>query len=770
MKKTTVPSIFFLIVLSIYTTAWVNCTPSVCPAGYTDNGEYCEGGHCYRNCTGLSCDGTWTQVFADTTFSFGGYGSKEDETSSDYTTSNTSACYRFYYEAGQNFELDVKNLTYNPPSSSATNCDGEAIAGFQETVAANPWFENLTDTYSTSTYPGTMPRYWGQVSHSTFDYFYIAARSHTNTDSSDDNNYDPPMKTSHSIYCAPTAKGCNVIANHSINCDVGCYGKATKARIAQGCLKDYTTLDNWNNDNDGLRQWTSCANGGNTNLNVYRYPKYYVYTMPTIPTSNATMCERTNEAPTASNVKVIPEYPTAGDDLICDYDYYDKEGYEEKDSTYEWWKNSVNQNIDSKVLGKGNISVSDSWYCKVTPKDGLLSGTKQQSSNTVTILTTVQDVKMYVEDELAYENPNGYYNDETDLIDFNEELNNALDSCVPDAQGYCNITMSYSSNTNGRVNLSKLEVYYWVNNITLPQIQIDMIHPSQDIEVNKNEFFKIILNVSCHEDYCGDINVTLDPIAPSTASESLWAWYCYEEDGYNNTLLDCSGNGRHMDQSYNITAGQFITSSISDSANRGYKYNEDAETKWFNTNLNHTYLNYNDFTVLFLYKNAEVTHEMQFYGLENNNGKYIRLNANGEIRVRVCNGGTELGPWEYVYNNPHEYAFTGAMFNGSHLEVVDNETNHIYSEAMTPCGSSKGYHLGWYPNYNFGSASNMTMYDVLVYNRSLSLSERTAIFNELVVKKGKGIVPVGSGTPFYTNATSNPVSVNLNKDQHQISW
>src|SRR3989344_6447909 len=88
--------------------------------------------------------------------------------------------------------------------------------------------------------------------------------------------------------------------------------------------------------------------------------------------------------PSVSNVRVLPETPNAGQDLLCNYTYSSPENYTEQNSTFEWWKNSVNQNINSQILAKGNLSVGDSWYCRVTGYDGLNFSTTVQSSNTVT--------------------------------------------------------------------------------------------------------------------------------------------------------------------------------------------------------------------------------------------------------------------------------------------------------------------------------------------------------------------------------------------------
>ncbi|MBI2136154.1 hypothetical protein HYU06_03720 [Candidatus Woesearchaeota archaeon] len=198
--------------------------------------------------------------------------------------------------------------------------------------------------------------------------------------------------------------------------------------------------------------------------------------MPTAAISDSSVsCDRPNEAPNASNVKVLPLNASLGDDLICNYSYLDPESFEEKDSSYKWYKNGVNQNINSQTLAKGNLSLNDKWGCYVTPSDGLLNGTERTSENNVTIVSTISNPKMYVENQQAW-NKAGSWSAEEYIYDFEDELNNVLDSCTADSEGYCNITLSFSSDTNGTLNLSSMEIYYVIptseSNITISNLSV----------------------------------------------------------------------------------------------------------------------------------------------------------------------------------------------------------------------------------------------------------------------------------------------------------
>jgi hypothetical protein len=58
----------------------------------------------------------------------------------------------------------------------------------------------------------------------------------------------------------------------------------------------------------------------------------------------------------------------------------------------------------------------------------------------------------------------GYYSDTQTTADFSKEINNYLLYCVPDASGYCNVSLMLHSNTAGRIELSNLNVTYLSGN------------------------------------------------------------------------------------------------------------------------------------------------------------------------------------------------------------------------------------------------------------------------------------------------------------------
>jgi hypothetical protein len=58
----------------------------------------------------------------------------------------------------------------------------------------------------------------------------------------------------------------------------------------------------------------------------------------------------------------------------------------------------------------------------------------------------------------------GYYSDTQTTADFSKEINDYLLYCVPDASGYCNVSLILHSNTAGRIELSELNVTYLSGN------------------------------------------------------------------------------------------------------------------------------------------------------------------------------------------------------------------------------------------------------------------------------------------------------------------
>ena len=450
MRKINLIWIFALFLAIPNTLAYINCTTSACPSGYTDNGVVCSGATCVRNCTVPVCTQSWTQVHSDTAVGFDVDMVDRNDISTSFTPSDTSKCYNFTYDATALDDIDVIMTA----DTVSPDCDTESIGGFwDDTQRTSPWFSGMND-------------YIGNVGDPEFDYLVKTMRGHTEEDS--DSSYRSKVRVKGGILCANNTVACSRINGGAAICDTDCYNRATIMNVHQGYYTDQGTQDST------LYADLECGDnlGGASDYvdtNRIRNTKYTVYESTTVTENSDQSCDRTHEAPSVSNVRVLPLIPNAGQDLLCNYTYSDPENFTEQNSSYEWWKNSVNQNINSQTLNKNNLTPGDSWYCKATPSDGLLFGTQVQSANTVTIRNATQNPVLYTNNQAVWNNT-GYYGVENNVYEFGDELNNALSSCTADAQGFCNISLKFSSDNVGVLNASIESSIYYTETFTLPDV------------------------------------------------------------------------------------------------------------------------------------------------------------------------------------------------------------------------------------------------------------------------------------------------------------
>lgn len=70
-----------------------------------------------------------------------------------------------------------------------------------------------------------------------------------------------------------------------------------------------------------------------------------------------------------------------------------------------------------------------------------------------------QNVSMYVNNIKIWNYTNYFAMSET-TNNFTQELNNALENCVEDSEGYCNIPITIHSDSTGKINLSNIDIYF----------------------------------------------------------------------------------------------------------------------------------------------------------------------------------------------------------------------------------------------------------------------------------------------------------------------
>jgi hypothetical protein len=123
-----------------------------------------------------------------------------------------------------------------------------------------------------------------------------------------------------------------------------------------------------------------------------------------------------NTAPTVSNYEITAV--TSGstipvnEDLWFNYDYDDIDGDSESGTAVRWFKDSIEQAVwnDATTLPASATSVGDSWNAKITPSDGMNSGTTYETAS-VTIIDIDSD------GDGVFNNDDAFPNDGAESVD-----------------------------------------------------------------------------------------------------------------------------------------------------------------------------------------------------------------------------------------------------------------------------------------------------------------------------------------------------------------
>lgn len=263
--------------------------------------------------------------------------------------------------------------------------------------------------------------------------------------------------------------------------------------------------------------------------------------------------------PSITGIAILPSVPNAGNDLLCNYTYTSQENYTEQNSSINWYKNGISQGINSVILNKNNLSINNNWSCEVTGYDGVNFSTTSKSSN-VTILSTVSNVSIYV-NGTQIDSENGYFGSETNVINLTEQLSNSLEECTPDEEGFCNVSMIFSSDNVGLLNLSNLGVYYLEDRITSLNIEyINTIYKNETLTIFEFAVFNdgsfIVNDVQWQFD-TGDsyiINSTsnISSLAPNEKA-FVYVQYNYSGDGSFNINATATGISQNNEIADSLT-------------------------------------------------------------------------------------------------------------------------------------------------------------------------------------------------------------------------
>ena len=285
------------------------------------------------------------------------------------------------------------------------------------------------------------------------------------------------------------------------------------------------------------------------------------------PYLNITYTRSLSVYPSATGVRVLPQNPNAGQDLLCNYTYTSPKNYTEQNSSFKWFKNGTDQNINAQLLSKTNLTVNDMWGCEVTVYDGLDFGDPVSSTNSVIVLDTVGNVTMFVNGTNVSQEI-GYFSDEKQVIDFSEKLNDALANCTADSEGFCTIPMTFSSNNIGVLNLSDINLFYTETTKSLSIKNLTAAHSNGTTKI-----FEIqVLNDGNYDmqDISWQLDTNDNNITNSTQTFSLgqndnmfiYMAYAFGQDGDYNVKVNISNTDISVNKSLFVSTRDIDVSSL----------------------------------------------------------------------------------------------------------------------------------------------------------------------------------------------------------------
>jgi len=349
---------------------------------------------------------------------------------------------------------------------------------------------------------------------------------------------------------------------------------------------------------------------------------------------------------------------------------------------------------------------------------------------------------------------------------------------------YLNVSVN---DTSGNINS---EIIY-VDIISPRMVSVDWITPNSNSNLTKGEFNLMQFNVSCLVGNCGTINVTLDPLPDSNATIMALSPLRWFANGGNNDYSGNSGNPSATIGSPTLTPSQIPNPSVS----QMYYYGGSDEYDYPDSTQINTYANpAGDYFAMSLWFNASViddvgngevlwgqgggTNSLTIYvtndtgsdevfctAVEGTNIDYVHTLVNvGELYHLAC-------IYDFAGGTIKMYLDGVLMNTDSTLAIGTDLSKHSGNIAMAGQDANTDDHNGVAISSNFAGYIGEFAYWGVNDNGVLSSANISTIYNNGIATgtSGKsGIVPTGSGTPFYTNATNNPLTTtSLNAGQSE---
>ncbi|MFH2028271.1 MAG: hypothetical protein ABIJ08_03995 [Nanoarchaeota archaeon] len=268
----------------------------------------------------------------------------------------------------------------------------------------------------------------------------------------------------------------------------------------------------------------------------------------------------------------------------------------------------------------------------------------------------------------------------------------------------------------------------WVNITDKGRLNLQLTYPTGDTNVSQNNFFQITVNISCRDNDCGDINLSLDP-----TSLSEYVFF----DGFESGNLSSNWTAIGDPGIYNRTKVATSASSCGSPRTGTYFITFDSSTTSTETNILKTNYDFSDAENIILdFWHHESSDEQTSCSDHNGN------DPNCDGYFFTCDGYR----WYVLGNLGDVVSWTHVTVNVSSDSDFCSEVNSTFSIKFTQ-----------YDDYYCPTDGRM-------------LDDINITYLAPTTSKSGLILMTNTSTPFYTN-TTNPYNITLNNTESKvITW
>ena len=137
-------------------------------------------------------------------------------------------------------------------------------------------------------------------------------------------------------------------------------------------------------------------------------------------------------------------------------------------------------------------------------------------------------------------NSTGFFVGPERVVNFSNILEEELATCEADEQGYCNITLRFTSNTAGKINLSNVKIYTQpnINVYNLTQLETSGLSVVLGFEIVNELSFDRAVNWTLN---MGDTNAIVSNFEiPLNASEDVFVFAQYTYGGAGTYVVNAT--------------------------------------------------------------------------------------------------------------------------------------------------------------------------------------------------------------------------------------